>query len=81
MINPEDSDAYLAGIICDGKNYAMARTAHDRDVLRSDMLCAMGWKLFHVWSLSWFRNAAQEQARLLAFLESCKKEAARAFLH
>lgn len=61
----------MAGIECDGKNYANTRTARDRDVLRRDIMASLGWRLYHVWALAWFMNPDQEKKGLLDFLRQC----------
>ena len=73
VINPDAEDEYIAGIECDGDNYTLARTVRDRDVLRRQIMKAMGWRIHHVWSFNWFKNPSQEKERLLSFLENtCK---------
>lgn len=73
VVHPDRPDEYIAGIECDGRNYTMARTARDRDVLRKQIMSAAGWHLHHVWSFNWFRDMAGEKTRLLQFLEKVKR--------
>ena len=67
-------EQYVAGIECDGYSYASARTARDRDRLRSVVLTNMGWNLYRVWSAEWAKNPEVEGEKLIAFL----REAVRA---
>ena len=69
VVDPEDPEAFAAGIECDGENYRAARTVRDRDVIRRDMMRSMGWKLHHVWSVAWMKNPEEEKERLLSFLK------------
>ncbi|MCD8119285.1 MAG: DUF4011 domain-containing protein [Lachnospiraceae bacterium] len=69
VLHPSLPDTYIAGIECDGENYSAARTARDRDYLRQDMMKAIGWNLYHVWSLAWYKNPETEKKRLLKFLD------------
>ena len=59
---------YAAAVLCDGLSYASARTARDRDRLRSSVLKGMGWNLYRVWSPEWYNNPQLEGQKLLAFL-------------
>ena len=68
---PGAPDTLMAGIECDGADYAAVRTARDRDVLRRDLMAALGWKLYHVWSMAWYLNPEDEKRRLLEFLRRC----------
>ena len=68
---PGYADVLMAGIECDGPHYANTRTARDRDVLRRDIMSSLGWRLYHVWSMAWYLNPAEEKKRLLDFLKQC----------
>lgn len=59
----------VAGIECDGYSYVSARTARDRDRLRSSVLKNMGWNLYRVWSAEWYKNPEIEGQKLVAFLQ------------
>lgn len=66
----EQVEQFIAGIECDGYSYVSARTARDRDRLRSAVLKNMGWNLYRVWSAEWYKNPEIEGHKLLAFLQS-----------
>ena len=69
VVDPVDSDRYCAGILLDGASYRAARTTRDRDVLRDEMLEALGWKITHVWTLDCYNNFDREVKRVTAFLK------------
>lgn len=69
VVNSSDPSEYIAGIECDGANYNMTRTARERDVLRNSVMSSMGWNLYHVWTVSWFKNMEEEKIRLLNYLK------------
>lgn len=60
VLDSDNSDKYLLGIILDGPVYRDAKTARDREVLRNQVLEQLGWKLHHVWALDWWDNADQQ---------------------
>lgn len=63
-------EQFVAGIECDGYSYVSARTARDRDRLRSSVLKNMGWNLYRVWSAEWYKNPEIEGQKLVAFLQN-----------
>lgn len=69
VVNSSDPSKYIAGIECDGANYNMTRTARERDVLRNSVMSSMGWNLYHIWTVSWFKNMEEEKTRLLEYLK------------
>ena len=73
--HPELPDEFVAGIECDGLSYASARTARDRDRLRSAVLKNMGWNLYRVWSAEWYRNPEIEGQKLVKFISHAITEA------
>ena len=68
--HPEIANEFVAGIECDGFSYASAKTARDRDRLRSSVLSNMGWNLYRVWSTEWYKNPEVESQKLFAFIDS-----------
>lgn len=68
--NPDVEGEYIAGIECDGLSYVQAKTARDRDHLRTTILQNMGWNLYRIWSTEWSRNTQAEKEALLDFIQS-----------
>ncbi len=60
---------YAVGIECDGKNYANAKTARERDRLRQEVMNHMGWQMYHVWSSNWIKDPKKEKQELLSFVK------------
>ena len=67
----DKQDVFIAGIECDGAQYAGTRTAKDRDVLRRNIMSSLGWNLYHVWAMAWYLNPEEEKKRLKEFLVRC----------
>ncbi|MFA4943227.1 MAG: DUF4011 domain-containing protein [Lentisphaeria bacterium] len=68
--HPQVVGKFLLGIEFDGANYKSAKTARDRDRLRSDVLTSLGWKLHRIWSAEWWQNPTGEIVRLERALKS-----------
>jgi very-short-patch-repair endonuclease len=69
VVDPENPNKFLCGVECDGATYHSSRSARDRDRLRHEILEKRGWKIWHIWSTDWFKNRANEELRLLRFLD------------
>lgn len=74
VVDQENPGRYLLGIECDGETYKNAKSARDRDRLRKEVLEAMGWKMYRVWSTDWFRNPERELQRLVDAIEKAKEQ-------
>ncbi|MCQ2432822.1 MAG: AAA domain-containing protein, partial [Clostridia bacterium] len=72
-VEDEESHRFIAGIECDGYSYTSARTARDRDRLRSSVLHSMGWNLYRMWSSEWYKNPELEGKKLITFIEKSKE--------
>lgn len=64
--NPEH---FILGIECDGASYHSALSARDRDRLRQEILESLGWRIYRIWSVDWFRNPKKELQKLIERIE------------
>ncbi|MBB2944301.1 hypothetical protein FB565_004030 [Actinoplanes lutulentus] len=67
--NDADDSGYVLGVLCDGPGHA-APVARDRDRLGDQVLHSLGWSLHRIWSVPWYRDRAQEEARLRVAIEN-----------
>jgi very-short-patch-repair endonuclease len=65
--HPDRGGLYLAGIECDGATYHSS-APRDRDKVREQVLCGLGWTILRVWSTDWWFNAEEGIERLDAAL-------------
>ena len=56
VIDPNNPDKYLLGILCDGKGYSDTKTVRDREVCQPVVLSALGWNLMRIWIVDWYFN-------------------------
>jgi len=75
VVDTDHPGRYLLGISCDGQSYQAAKSARDRDRLRTEVLLGMGWKMYRVWSTDWFRNPEKELKLLVEAIEKAKSQA------
>jgi hypothetical protein len=72
--HPDQPERFLAGVECDGARYHSSKSARDRDRLREEVLCGLGWDLVRVWSTDWFENPARETDKLVKRLEGLRSK-------
>ena len=72
--DPRDAHRYLLGVECDGATYHSAKTARDRDLLREQVLRALGWRLHRIWSTDWFRDPDRAIEAVLRAVEHAQHE-------
>lgn len=70
IINPDNPDKYLLGILCDGQHYNDARTAQDRVVTQNSVLRLLGWKLKRVWAMDWWENRERTVEAIVEAIEN-----------
>lgn len=73
VVDPQNEHHYLLGIVTDGKNYYQAVTSRDREIVQIDVLKALGWNVFKLWSTEWWEKPDRVLSRLLAVLEEIRK--------
>lgn len=66
------------GVECDGEMYRAARTARDRDRLRTSVLRGLDWDVHRIWGQAWYFNRHEEIARLERAIASAEQRIADA---
>ncbi|HEY0299594.1 MAG TPA: DUF3320 domain-containing protein, partial [Arachidicoccus sp.] len=65
VVHPQKPSEYLLGILFDGHNYAAAQNARDRNIVQSSVLKQLGWIIFRIWTLDWWRSKDKIMQQLL----------------
>lgn len=73
VLDPNSSGRYLLGIECDGPKYHQTKIARDRDRLRSQILEALGWRLYRVWSTDWYCNRTETEHMIVEAIREAKR--------
>ncbi len=73
IVNPEQPDTYILGILCDGKNYYETKTTRDREIVQPNVLQMLHWNVMRVWSVDWFEHKENVVERIIKKLEDVKK--------
>ncbi|BCW53651.1 hypothetical protein StoSoilB19_10250 [Arthrobacter sp. StoSoilB19] len=62
--HPDKPGSFMLGIECDGAAYHSAKSARDRDRLRESVLRGLGWDIYRIWGLSWYRDRSTQEIAL-----------------
>ena len=56
IIDVNNLQEYIMGILVDGDNYFNINTTNDRELLTPSVLQGLGWNIFRIWTLDWLKN-------------------------
>lgn len=73
IVDPENPNEYLLGIMLDGDNYGMAQTTRDREISQVSVLNNLGWHVMRIWSMDWWNGSEKEVEKVLVRLEEIKE--------
>lgn len=74
VIDPENTDNYILGIVLDGDSYHSCKTTRDRELAQIGVLNGLGWNIHRIWSMDWYDNQTKELNQLLTLLDELKNE-------
>ncbi len=72
VIDPDDPNAYILGILSDGESYRASENTRDREYARSDVLRNLGWAIMHVWSVDWYFRRERVIESVVAAIERAR---------
>lgn len=72
VIDNDNPEKYLLGILLDGKGYSTAKTTRDREIAQISVLNGLGWNILRVWSVDWWENPKKETERLINAIDAIK---------
>ena len=75
VVDPENPDQYILGIMLDGPSYGAAKTTRDRELAQISVLGGLGWNILRIWSMDWWDNREKELSRIRQKLQDLKKPA------
>lgn len=76
IIDPDNENEYLLGILLDGENTLHSSTAQDRFILQPSVLNGLGWNILRVWTLDWFDDKDRVLKNIKAAIDSAPKHEA-----
>lgn len=72
VVDPDNPDRYILGILADGRSYIAAGNTRDREYARSEVLENLGWNLLHIWSLEWYYRKDEVIKTILNRIETLR---------
>ena len=72
VVSPQNGD-YILAIECDGASYHSSKSARDRDRLKDEVLKRLGWEVYRIWSVGWYKNRESEVEKLLEMVDEVKR--------
>lgn len=72
VVDPENKNRYVLGIVCDSYSYENANTARDRNVVQPSVLNALGWNLLRVWSFDYYDDSKRVIDQIVTKIEELK---------
>ena len=70
VLDSQNEDKYLLGILLDDKIYHAIPTMSDREIVQPSVLKSLDWKLKRVWTLDWFERPEHVIENILSEIKS-----------
>ena len=75
VIDKNDPNRFVAGILLDNQIYLNEKTCKDREILKKEILTNNGWKILRVYSKFYIENEALENKTIYKFITGNKENA------
>lgn len=69
----KNTNDYILAIECDGATYHSSQYARDRDKLKDEVLKRLGWNIYRIWSVDWYKNRNEAIKQLLNAIKKAEK--------
>jgi len=79
VVDPNNANSYLLGILCDGKNYYETKTTRDREIVQPTVLTMLHWNVIRIWSVDWYKNKEKVINRILLKLDNIKDNSVKKY--
>ena len=76
VVDPDDPNNYILGILCDGKNYYETKTTRDREIVQPGVLAGLHWNVMRIWAVDWYEHREQVMDRILKRLTDIRNNVA-----
>jgi Protein of unknown function (DUF4011)/REase_MTES_1575/Protein of unknown function (DUF3320)/AAA domain len=73
VVNPAKPTEYILGVLLDGYNYRSAKTAKDREVIQTDALKMLGWKVHKIWAVDWWENPDKIMGEIIEAIKKAEE--------
>ena len=74
IIDPENENKYLLGILLDSDTGSASYTACDRFVSQPDVLSGLGWRTFRVWTMDWLDDPKRTTDEIISAAKKAEED-------
>ena len=74
VVDPENPEDYLLGILLDGVNMSGDQTAADRFAVQPSVLAGLGWRTMRLWTIEWLDDAQKVLQEIGRKIEEAKQQ-------
>ncbi|MBR3837661.1 MAG: DUF4011 domain-containing protein [Clostridia bacterium] len=74
VVDPDQPEEYILGILLDGPGYQSSKTTRDREIAQINVLQQLGWNVMRVWTMDWWDNRNKEIGGILEELRRLQEE-------
>lgn len=74
IVDPDNENEYLLGILLDSQNNLNSSTAQDRFVLQPSVLKGLGWNMIRIWTLDWLDDKERVLKTIKTAIENAPKQ-------
>lgn len=72
VVSEKNSNDFVLAIECDGATYHSSKSARDRDRLKQEVLEQLGWTVYRIWSVDWYKNREYEISKLIEAVKNAQ---------
>lgn len=72
VVDSQNENRYLLGIVCDSYSYENASTSRDRNVVQPSVLKGLGWNIMRIWSFDYYDNPNKVIDEIVKNIEDIK---------
>lgn len=74
IVDPNNPNQYILGVLCDSYSYENAKTTRDRNIVQPTVLKSIGWNLIRVWSFDYYDNADRVLDNIIQKIEEIQSK-------
>lgn len=70
IVDPNDPERFLLGVLCGGESVRRAESAYDREILQLSVLTGLGWTMHRVFAMDWLDNEEKTTDEIIRKVEA-----------
>lgn len=74
VVDPEFPEKFILAIETDGGSYGKTSKSRDRERIRHQVLVGLGWSIYHIWTMNWFKDPQNEIEKIKQLINQIIEE-------